>query len=218
MTDSYLSGGKAEQPIEAGELVNKRVLLFLPEGFEDAEVACMVDVLGWTHYRPQFATVSVETAGFRREVRGGFGMRMVADVLIDDVDSAHYDAFVLPGGFHNRGFDEAYDPRVAQLAADFKRRGCPIATMCVGIVPLANAGLLEGGEATTYVFSSRHDNPGALRAGGCVAVDEPIVEWDGIISCSGPAHSEQVALLLLERLVGSEVADQVRRYRHGIEA
>ena len=127
-----------------------------------------------------------------------------------------YDGLVVPGGFHNLGYDEIYDERVHELARRLRMLECPIATMCVGILPIAEAGLLKGGHATTYSFSSRHDNRGRLAEFGCKPLDEPVVDWNGIISCSGPAYSEQVMHLFLEKLVGPSAASEVARYRRGV--
>ena len=211
----YLSGRAQDQPVPVDKLAHKRVLLLLAEGFDDAEAACAVEMLGWTHYRPTCATVDVEVAAFREEALGAFGMRMRANVLVDEVEPASYDALVIPGGFHNLGYDEAYCESVRALVRAFVSGCKPIATMCVGIVPVAEAGVLAGGRAATYALSSRHDNPGRLRELGCEPSDEALVEWNGVISCSGPAYSEQVMALLLERLVGSQAASEVACYRDG---
>ena len=211
----FLSGEAQDQPVAEAQLEHKRALLLLAQGFEDAEAACALDVLGWTRYRPTCATVDVDVAAFGQEVRGAFGTRMLADVLVGEVEPARYDALVIPGGFHNLGFDEAYCDEVHDLVRAFAHAGKSVATMCVGVVPVAEAGVLDGGRAATFALSSRHDNPGRLREFGCDFVGEAVVEWHSIISCSGPAHSEQVMRLLLERLVGAEAAAEVARYRDG---
>ena len=214
----YLSGHEQDQPARIDELEKRRVLLLLAQGFEDAEAVCALDVLGWTKYRPSVATVSVEIAGMRERVTGAFGTTFDTCALIDEVDSMRYDGLVVPGGFHNLGYDEIYDERVRELARHLRMRECPIATMCVGILPIAEAGLLKGGRATTYSFSSRHDNRGRLAELGCAPADEPVIDWNGIISCSGPAYSEQVMQLFLEKLVGPDAAAEVARYRKGIDS
>jgi 4-methyl-5(b-hydroxyethyl)-thiazole monophosphate biosynthesis len=137
------------------------------------------------------------------------------DERVTRIDASSFDALVIPGGFHSKGFDEIYDPAVHELVRAIHDDGKPIATMCVGILAVAQAGVLAGGKATTYPLSSRHDNPGQLREFGCEALEEPIVDWNGIISCSGPAYSEQVMSLLLEKLVGTQAAREVKRYRAG---
>lgn len=213
--DTPLSGMHADQPARIAELPEKRVLMFLAEGFEDFEAVCAFDVLGWTAYRPSIATVSLDITGLHNRVRGGLGVEMDVDVAFDDVVPADYDALVIPGGFHNRGFGEVYDERVFELVRAMRRLGRPIATMCVGVLPVAMASELAGGRATTYPLSSRHDNVGVLRAYGCEYVEEAYVEWQGILSCAGPAGSEQVMRRLLELVAGPDAAAEVARYRSG---
>ena len=191
--------------------------MFLAEGFEDAEAVCAIDVLGWTHYRPTVATVTLDITGLREIIHGAFGTAIPANVAIDKVNPDCYDALIVPGGFHNRGFDEAYDERLRSLARAFHEDDKPIATMCVGVLPVAEAGVLEGGEAATYALSSRHDNPGRLRELDCAPSAEPVVEHDGIISCTGPAFSGDVMQRLLALLVGPEAAAEVARYRRGLD-
>ena len=141
--EPWLSGTAEDQPARADELPHKRVLMVLAEGFEDSEAVCALDVLGWTAYRPRIATMKVQTAGFRRSVHGAFGTVIETDLLVDDANAADYDALVLPGGFHNRGFDEAYDERIRSLVREMREAGKPVATMCVG-VGQGTALLVEG--------------------------------------------------------------------------
>jgi 4-methyl-5(b-hydroxyethyl)-thiazole monophosphate biosynthesis len=84
--------------------------------------------------------------------------------------------------------------------------------MCVGVLPVAESGLLRGGKATTYPHSRYHDNPGRLQELGCQATEGPVEVWNRIISCSGPAHSLDVAYQLLEHLIGPEASAEVQRY------
>lgn len=212
---SFLSGFESDQPVAVDALQSKRVLVFLAEGFEDAEAAVLVDVLGWTHYRPTIARIDVEIAALHKVVHGAFGSCYEADVLVADADIGRYDALVIPGGFHNRGFDEAYCEEVRNLVRVAYDRGIPIATMCVGVLPVAESGVLEGRVATTYALSSRHDNEGRLREMGCTVASGTLVVDGGVISCSGPAQAEGVAFELLRQLAGSQAVEEVARYRRG---
>lgn len=216
MAKPYLSGTEEDQPADERALPAKRVLMFLATGFVDSEAASALDICGWTHYRPSIATVSVECTGFYEAVTGAFGLCLPIDEPIERIDPKRYDALIVPGGFHNLGYDEAYDSRVHALARTLRDAGKPIATMCVGILPIAEAGLLEGGIAATYALSSRHDNRGRLREFGCQPSDEAVVDWNGIISCAGPAYSDQVMYALMRRLIGDEAAAEVERYRRGL--
>lgn len=188
-----------------------RVLLFLCEGFEDLEAAAVRDVLGWTDCGPDFPRVSVVTSAFRPVVHGRFGTAVRCDVAFSEVDPADYAALALPGGFYGRGFEEAHTPQLHDLIRDFHTRGRIIATFCVGVLPVAETGLLRGKRATTYPYSRNHDHLARLRELGAEVVEGPIAEDGGVISCRGPAQAVQVALLLLERLRGVEMARAVAR-------
>lgn len=188
------------------------ILMFLAQGFEDLEAVTILDVFGWTQYREHIPTVSVTTTGFHEAVKGRFGITIRPDIPFSDVKPGDYRALVLPGGFHSHGYDEAYDPRIHQLAREIHQKGGHIATMCVGILPIADAGLLQGKEATTYPHSRNHDNVGKLRQAGARIVNDHMVMGDRIISCDGPGSSLEVAFLLMECLIGPEMTQEVRNY------
>jgi 4-methyl-5(b-hydroxyethyl)-thiazole monophosphate biosynthesis len=192
------------------ETVN--ILLFLAQGFEDLEAVSILDVFGWTQYREHLRKVSVTTAGFHQEVKSRFGLTINPNLLYSEINPEDYHALVLPGGFHSHGYDEVYDERIHRLAREIHQNGGFIATMCVGIVPIADAGLLMGKEATTYPHSRYHDNIGRLKAGGAKVVDRHVVMDDRIISCDGPGSSLDVVFLLMECLLGVEMTQEVQRF------
>ena len=190
-----------------------KILLFLTQGFEDLEAIATLDVFGWTQYREHLPKVSVTTAAFHKVVKSRFGITITPDLLYPEINPEDYQALVLPGGFHSHGFDEAYDKKIYQLATKIHENGGYIATMCVGILPIADAGLLKGKEATTYSHSRYHDNIGRLQqAGAKVVTDRHVVMDDRIISCDGPGSALEVLFLLMERLLGGEATKEVRRY------
>jgi len=190
-----------------------KILLFLTQGFEDLEAIATLDVFGWTQYREHLPRVSVTTAAFHKVVKSRFGITITPDLLYPEINPENYQALVLPGGFHSHGFDEAYDKKICQLATKIHEKGGYIATMCVGILPIADAGLLKGKEATTYPYSRYHDNIGRLRqAGARVVTDRHVVMDDRIISCDGPGSSLEVVFLLMECLLGVEATKEVRGY------
>jgi 4-methyl-5(b-hydroxyethyl)-thiazole monophosphate biosynthesis len=191
---------------------SKKVLLFLAQGFEDLEAATIIDICGWTYYRRHLQKVDVSVTGFHKVVTGRFGLKIKPDVFIDDIDPQQYDALAIPGGFHSHGFDEAYDVKVLNLAKSIYNSGGIIATMCVGILPVAKAGLLNGKKATTYPLSKNHDNPRYLREYGCQYSGKSIEVDDRIISCAGPAQSLHVVMIMLEMLLGSEEIKKIKEF------
>jgi 4-methyl-5(b-hydroxyethyl)-thiazole monophosphate biosynthesis len=188
------------------------ILLFLARGFEDLEAIAILDVFAWTRYREHIANAAVTSTGFHEIVTSRCGLPFKPDLLIQDVNSADYQALVLPGGFHSHGFEEAYDARIHALAREIHQNGGYIATMCVGVLPIADAGLLKGKRATSYPYSRYHDNITRLEKNGAIVVDDPVVMDDRIISCSGPGAALEVAFLLMECMMGSETAQEIRRF------
>ena len=188
------------------------ILLFLANGFEDLEAIAIRDVFGWTQYRKNLKKAFVSTIGFHPAIKSRFGLKVVPDILFSEVNPKEYRALVLPGGFYSYGFDEAFDEEIHKLARGIYNQGGYIATMCVGILPIADAGLLKGKRATTYPYSRKHDNIGRLKNNGAIVVNGPVVMDDRIISCSGPGSAVDVAFLLMEHLLGSKTAKEVRKY------
>jgi len=87
--------------------------------------------------------------------------------------------------------------------------------MCVGILPVAEAGLLQGEKATSYAFSRNHDNLGRLKELGAIPTSGPIEISNRIISCAGPAQSIEVAKIMLETVIGPDGFREVDRFIHG---
>ncbi|MDP6053736.1 MAG: DJ-1/PfpI family protein [Candidatus Latescibacteria bacterium] len=187
------------------------VLMFLGSGFEDLEAVTIIDVCGWTAYRDHVPDVKITITAFHPEIRGRFGVTIKRDIPFEKIVASDYAAFVLPGGFGSHGYDEVHDCRIYDLMRAIHAQDGMLATMCIGILPVAEAGLLKGIRATTYPHS-HHDNAAQLREYGAVTLDEPVVIDSRIISCRGPAQAIDVALLLLEDLLGTEASAEVRHY------
>ena len=135
--------------------------------------------------------------------------------MLDDVEPSRFAALAVPGGFGSHGYDEVYDPRVYELARAVHSRGVPIVTMCVGVLPIAEAGLLKERRATTYSFSRSQDRRARLRELGAIVTSGPIENDGGIISCAGPAHAVATALLLLEKVAGPTAAREIETLING---
>lgn len=186
----------------------KKVLLLLAEGFEIYEASVFIDVIGWNMVDGDKST-ELHSCAMRKEIRSSFDQRFVVDVLVDEVDVTAYDALAIPGGFEEYGFyNDAFDERFLNLIRNFRTQGKPIASVCVGALPLAKSGILEGRKGTTY-----NQNPkrlDTLRACGVLLQNQPIVDDEGIITSWNPSTAIPVALLLLEKLTSRENAELIR--------
>ena len=191
----------------------QKILMFLSQGFEDLEAITIMDVVGWTRVREHLIPLNLCTCAFHDEVLGKFGTRIKVDWNLQrqTVPVQEFAAFVLPGGFHSAGFDEAYSQDIHEIAAKIYTQNGVIATMCVGSLPIADAGLLENKRATTYPLSRFHDNVARLKTGKAIYTGGRIEVDSNIITCAGPASSLQVAYQLVEALTGSANVEEVKR-------
>ena len=180
-----------------------KVLLLLAKGFETMEASVFIDVMGWAR-TDHGCDVSVVTCGVNKTVVSTFGVPVMVDVLLDEVNVDDYDALAVPGGFEEYGFyEEAYSETVGELIRKFNDQQKPIATICVAALALGHSGILKGKKATTY-----HLNGGMrqkqLAEFGVDVINEPIVVTDKIITSYCPQTAPGVAFKLLEMLVGTE--------------
>ena len=187
----------------------KRVLHLIPKGVEVFELAAFFDVLGWASAEGS-EPIDVVTAGLAPEVRCTFGLRVIPDTLVSEIVPSDFDALAMPGGFEEYGFYEhAYSEEVGALIRAFDQEAKPIASICVGALPVAHSGVLEGRCATTYhlMGGGRRSQLAEL---GAKVLDEPLVRDRNIITSTSPATAVDVALTLVEVLTDRDNAEKIR--------
>ena len=188
----------------------KRLLLFLPKGFEEVEAAVFTDVMGWSRAEG-LEGVEVTIGGFHSPVTATWNLRVLPDILIDDIQAEDFDAIAFPGGFEEKGYyEEAFDERFLQLLRDFNDQGKTIAAVCVGALPIGKSGVLSGRRGTTY-----HLNNGVRRTQlasmGVDVAEEMLVEDGNVITSSCPSTGFDVAFTLLRQLTSEENELAVRK-------
>lgn len=186
----------------------KRVLLLLCDGVEILEAAAFHDVLGWSGVYGSEA-VEVVTASPGPTLRCTFGLRVTPDMALAEVFPESFDALAIPGGFEDFGFyREAYSESVLDLIRRFEAAGKPIASICVGALPLGRSGILKGRKATTYgLLDGRRRIQ--LSAFGAEVLDEPLVVDGDVATSRSPAEAVASALWLLGRLTGEANARRI---------
>jgi 4-methyl-5(b-hydroxyethyl)-thiazole monophosphate biosynthesis len=191
--------------------MNKRVLLFLAQGFEEYEASVFTDVIGWSRI---YGTKPVDlvTTGLREEVTCTWNFRVKPEIKFEHVDVSDFDALAIPGGFENAGFyEDAFDERFLDMVREFDIKGKPIAAVCVAALPLGKSGVLDGRRATTYdlLDGVRREQ---LAGFGAMVQNERIVTDRNIITSTGPSTGLDVAFKLLEMLTDKENIDAVKKY------
>jgi Putative intracellular protease/amidase len=186
----------------------KKVLLFLPDGFEIFEASVFIDVIGWNLVDGD-GTTELFSCGFHREVKTSFNQCMVVDYLIDEISVADFDALAIPGGFKEYDFyREAYNEQFLKLIREFNNQGKVIASICVAALALGKSGILNGKKGTTYNMNPVRQE--TLKSYGVEVMNEPIVVEGNVITSWNPSTAANVALLLLEKLTSKANADYIR--------
>lgn len=180
-----------------------KILVFCAKGFETIEFSAFIDVIGWARNDYQ-CSVYVDTCGFTKTVNSTFNVPVFMDKTIDEIVVDDYDALAIPGGFEEFGFyEEAYDARFLNLVKIFDEQNKPIASICVGALPIGKSGVLKNRRATTYHLNHAHRQK-QLAEFGVNVVNERVVIDDNIITSYCPETAPDVAFELLKKLCGNE--------------
>lgn len=146
-------------------LVGKRVLFFTGDIYEDLE-------LWYPKLRLIEAGASVVVAGEQAgvEYAGKHGYPSRSDVAIDSVNSADFDAVVVPGGFMPDRLRRL--PKVLELVRECFAAGKPVAAICHGGWIPISAGIYRGLRVTgSPGIKDDLINAGGLYEDAAVVVD-----------------------------------------------
>ena len=191
--------------------MNKNVLLFLSQGFEEYEASVFTDVIGWSRIFGQ-EPVDLITTGLRQQIKCTWNFIVQPEIDFDKINVSDFDALAIPGGFEKAGFyEDAYDERFLNLIQEFDKQGKIIASICVAALPIGKSGVLQGRNATTYDLLDGLRRK-QLSDFGAIIQEESIVVDKNIITSTGPSAGIDVAFKLLDMLTSSENVDLVKKY------
>ncbi len=166
------------------------VLVPLAQGCEELEAVTIVDLL-------RRAGITVTTAGLDAQpIKASRGMVLIADTTLDAALQNDYDMIALPGGMPGANHLRD-DPRIQLLLKNMATQNKYVAAICAAPKALAQAGLLNGKNVTSF--------PGSLDAKQLQGVNylEQAVVIDGkIVTSRGPGTAMDFALTLIELLMG----------------
>ncbi len=180
--------------------MSARVLVLLAPGFEEIEAISPIDLL-----RRAQAEVIVASVADELQVCGRSHITLRADRFLSEVIDQSFDLLVLPGG--PAVFELREKPRVLDLIRRLHYDGVPIGAICAAPLLLLDAGLLEEGVAYTAHGSTIDELPD-------LQTDQPTVSHQSIITSRGAGTAVSFGLALVEKLFGSEKADEIRASIH----
>ena len=128
-------------------------------------------------------------------------LSLVADASLAEVTRP--DIVVVPGGFGNRTLLE-HEPLHEWIRAVHETTTWTT-SVCTGSLLLAAAGLLDGAPATTHWLARD-----TLAELGAVPVPDRVVEHGKIVTAAGVSSGIDMALNLVKRINGDEVAQAVQ--------
>lgn len=189
----------------------KKVLLFIPKGAEELEISAFTDVMGWSRIHGT-KPVELLTTGLHREIQCAWNLRLIPELLMDDVSANDFDALAIPGGFETADYyEDAFDERTQKLIRAFHSANKPIASICVAALALGKAGILKEKNATTYDLPEGNRQQQLADFGAHIKKGRVVIDHN-IITSTGPGTALDVAFLLLELLTNKENVQQVKHY------
>ena len=176
-----------------------RALIFFAEGFEECEGLLVVDIL-----RRAQLEVDIAAVGNTKTINSSHKVRIVCDMLAEDVVPTNYDAVILPGGLPGSDHLEASEI-VKKACKAIDASGGLVCAICAAPGVLASFGLLEGEEATVYPGRESY-----LEAGGAKPSSEQVTVVNNHITAQALGAAIPFALAIAARLTSQDVADNVR--------
>lgn len=174
-----------------------KVLIPLAEGFEEIEAVTIIDVLR----RAGAEAVSAGLTG--RHVTGSHGIRIEADVLLEDVLNKAWTMIVFPGG--GRGVDNLLaDNRIVNMVHDHCSRGNDIAAVCAAPRILDQAGVTQGKPITIHPTQKHY-------IGRSSVLDQAVVDRGTVITGRSAGAAMAFSLTLVRRLFGDEKWQEVEK-------
>lgn len=173
------------------------------------EASAFTDVLGWADSFGD-TRLKVVTAGMHPVLKCTFGLKVMPEALLKDLDLETFDVLAMPGGFGTAGFyEDAFSEDFMAVIRHFDERRKPIASVCVASLSLGRSGVLAGRSATTYLLEER--KKAQLAGMGAKVEEKPVVRDGNIITSSSPGTAVETAFLLLETLTSPGNANHIRR-------
>jgi transcriptional regulator GlxA family with amidase domain len=184
-----------------------RIAVLVFEGFDELDAIGPYEVL--TNAAQGGADVDVELVSRERadRVTGSHGLTIEPQEVLD----GSYDLVVVPGGGWldraDRGaYAEAQAGYLPAALKDLHEDGAVVASVCTGGMLLSAAGLTRGRPAVSH-----HSTLVQLASEGAEVVHARVVDDGDLVTSGGVTSGIDMAMWLVEREWGKELADGVAR-------
>ena len=190
-----------------------QITIVLYDGFDNLDAVGPFEVFG--HARDHGADIAVTLRTHREQVvvTSSHGLRVQPDGVLSDPAVTPRemlpDLVVVPGGGWTGGNEPSARTVAEQgdlpaLLERLHQRGVTLASVCTGAMILAAAGLTDDRPAVTH-----HSALGDLESSGADVVEKRVVDDGDLVTAGGVTAGLDLALHLVERATGPEMAQQV---------
>ena len=193
-----------------------RISVVVFDGFDELDAIGPLEVLRNAATGGADLEVELVTLDGTAEVTGSHGLRVRPDGRLDPERT---DLLVVPGGGWNDRTPEgaraeAERGELPAAIAAASRAGALVATVCTGAMLATAAGLTQGRPAVTH-----HGALDDLQSAGAKVVEARVVDDGDLVTAGGVTSGIDMALWLVERHFGAElaatVAAEIEHPRHG---
>ena len=176
--------------------MDKKICVFLADGFEEIEGLTVVDLL-------RRAGISVTTVSITGQltVRGAHDIYVQADKLFEETTYEEADMAVLPGGMPGTLNLEKHEG-VRTVLKQFYEEKKYIAAICAAPSILGKMGMREGRRAASYPSKEN-------ELFGAEVVREPVAVDEFIITSRGMGTAIDFSLALIEILLDAQKAEEI---------
>lgn len=189
-----------------------RIDICVYDGIDELDAVGPLEVLRGAVALGADLDVRLVTRTPARLVTGTFGLRLEPDGVFEPGVAG---VVVVPGGGWATRADRGTWGEVRRgdwlpLLSAAADAGSLMTSVCTGAMLLAHAGVIGDRPATTH-----HLAKDDLRATGATVLDERVVDAGTLVTAAGVTSGIDLALHLVERLVGADAADGgARRMEH----
>ena len=179
----------------------KKVAVFLADGFEEVEAITPVDLL-------QRAGITVDTVSITDDnlVKSARKVKILTDKVIGEIDFSEYDMLVMPGGPGTGNYFKSQFllDNVLKFSKDTENKR--VAAICAAPTVLASLGILEGKNAVC--FPACEDD---LLKGKAILKKERVVVDGNIITSRSAGTAMEFSLAIIGELLGKEAAERIAK-------
>ena len=177
---------------------DKKVLIFLVDGFEEIEAMAPIDLL-----RRAGITADTVSINENNKVTSSRKITVLTDKTIDEINFENYEMIVLPGGPGTENYmkSEKLLEKLKEFSINRK-----LGAICAAPTILSALGILNGKQAICFPACE----PDLIKD-GAIIVNQDVVKDNNIITSRGAGTAIDFSLSLIEELLGKNKSHEIRK-------